>query len=114
MTGGTITWQIEQRDGATIVAASGQVDEPTASEFAERLGELAESCGSTLVIDLAAINYMSSRGLRALTLAQRRGADAGTKIVLARPNPVMREILAISRYDMVFTVTDTIEDAIAA
>jgi anti-sigma B factor antagonist len=55
---------------------------------------------------------MSSRGLRALTLAQRRGTEAGTAIVLAQPNETMREILAISRYDMVFRVTDSVEEAI--
>ncbi len=56
---------------------------------------------------------MSSRGLRALTLAQRAGQESGTTIALARPNDTMREILAISRYDMVFRVADTIEDALA-
>ena len=57
---------------------------------------------------------MSSRGLRALTLAQRKGTEGGTSLVLARPNEVMREILAISRYDMIFKVADTIEDALSA
>ena len=56
---------------------------------------------------------MSSRGLRALTLAERKGSEVGTTIVLARPNETMREILAISRYDMVFRVAETIEDALA-
>ena len=65
-----------------------------------------------LDLDLAQVAYMSSRGLRALTLAQRAGQEAGTTIVLARPNETMREILAISRYDMVFRVAASIEDAI--
>jgi anti-anti-sigma factor len=64
------------------------------------------------IIDLEKVDYMSSRGLRALTLAQRAGQSSGTTIVLARPNDTMREILAISRYDLVFRVADTIEDAL--
>ena len=48
---------------------------------------------------------MSSRGLRALTLAKREaGADGA--ITLAAPNDRMREILAISRYDKLFKVVD--------
>jgi anti-sigma B factor antagonist len=48
---------------------------------------------------------MSSRGLRALTMAKREAGDV-VKITLAAPNERMREILAISRYDKLFLVTD--------
>jgi anti-sigma B factor antagonist/stage II sporulation protein AA (anti-sigma F factor antagonist) len=50
---------------------------------------------------------MSSRGLRALTIARREAGEA-VAIRLARPNPRMREILAISRYDKLFEVVDEI------
>ena len=113
MTGGTLGWTTENRGGARIVAPAGRVDEATATEFTERLGDAAAAGEGTLVLDLAGVAYMSSRGLRALTLAQRKGTEAGTTIVLARPNPTMREILAISRYDMVFKVAETIEDALS-
>ena len=113
MSGGTLDWTTESRDGARIVAPVGRIDEATATEFTERLSEAAAVGEGKLVLDLAGIAYMSSRGLRALTLAQRKGAEAGTTIVLARPNETMREILAISRYDMVFPVAATIEDALA-
>lgn len=112
MGGGTTQWTVEHRGGARIVAPSGRIDEATATEFSDRLGETVAG-GGRIVLDLAEINYMSSRGLRALTLAQRKGVEAGAAIVLVRPNETMREILAISRYDMVFQVFDTIEDALA-
>ena len=113
MSGGTITWRIEERDGARIVTPDGRVDESTATAFTERLIAEAGSARAKLVLDLSGIAYMSSRGLRALTLAQREATRAGATIVLARPNETMREILAISRYDMKFTVAGTIEDALA-
>ena len=62
-----------------------------------------------LAIDLAGVDYMSSRGLRTLTLAQRQSGQAGIAIVLSSPNDMMREILAISRYDKIFPVVDSIE-----
>ena len=111
MDGGGLDWNEEKRGDATILAPVGRIDESTAGEFNERLGEAA-SAGGKLILDLQGVAYMSSRGLRALTLAQRRGADAGATIVLARPSATMREILAISRYDMVFQVTETIEAAL--
>lgn len=112
MSGDTLGWRIDEREGVRIVAPGGRVDEATATEFAERLIAEAGSARDRLVLDLSGIAYMSSRGLRALTLAQREAARSGATIVLAAPNETMREILAISRYDMIFKVAGTIEDAL--
>lgn len=113
MDGGAADWSVEQRGDARIVAPAGRVDEASATGFTERLVETA-STGGRIVLDLANIPYMSSRGLRALTLAQRKAAESGATILLARPSDTMREILAISRYDLVFRVFETVEDALAA
>jgi len=40
-----------------------------------------------------------------LTVAKRQADEAAISIVLASPNEVMSEILAISRYDKLFTIT---------
>ena len=112
-----LQWRVESRDGARIVRPAGRVDETTATAFGERLNDEIAAAGTSgerrVAIDLARIEYMSSRGLRALTLAQRKAKEQDVTIVLAQPNTVMREILAISRYDMVFKVFDTTEDALA-
>ena len=62
-----------------------------------------------VVIDLSNLEYMSSRGLRVLTVTKRQADESAISISLASPNDIMREILAISRYDKLFTITDTIE-----
>lgn len=116
MGGEGVDWQIETR-GVTLVASpTGRVDEATATSFSERLSwelETASTAGQkAVVLNLAGINYMSSRGLRALTLAQRLAGEHDMKMVLAQPNPIMREILAISRYDLVFDLFDTVDDAV--
>jgi anti-sigma B factor antagonist len=109
-------WSDEARDGSIIGSPQGRVDEASWQAFGEHLGEGVRAAASAparkLVVNLAALDYMSSRGLRALTLAKREADSAGIAILLAAPNGVMREILAISRYDKLFTVTDTIEAAL--
>jgi anti-anti-sigma factor len=101
------------RDQAVIVAVRGRVDESSWVAFGIGLSEAIEKAReatlSSVVIDLAELDYMSSRGLRVLTVAKREGEDAGVGISLASPNEVMREILAISRYDKLFAITQTIE-----
>ncbi len=118
MPGIDLVWTVEARAAVRILAPAGRIDEATATAFAERLAqEIARASDdgvARLVIDLAHIEYMSSRGLRGLTLAQRKADELGITIVLAQPNEIMREILAISRYDMVFQVFATIEEAVAA
>ena len=112
MAGSILEWSTTQRADSLVLAPRGRVDEATADEFRNHLVAAIETGPKCAVIDLDQIAYMSSRGLRALTLAQRAGEAAGTTIVLARPNDTMREILAISRYDMVFRVADTVEEAL--
>ena len=97
---------------ALIVAPAGRVDEASWEEFGSHLSRGIEQAASesrnTLIIDLSRIEYMSSRGLRALTMAKQEGIATGVTVRLAAPNGVMREILAISRYDRLFKVDDAV------
>jgi len=117
MSDGGLGWSIDTASTAHVVRPSGRVDESTATEFGDRLLQeigVAKAGGkSLLALDLSQVAYMSSRGLRALTLAQRSGDQQGVKIALSEANDVMREILAISRYDMIFPVFEKTADAIA-
>ena len=97
---------------AMVVSSVGRVDESTWEEFGMQLTDGIERASrdglSSLIIDLSHIDYMSSRGLRVLTQARQRGTSAGVSIRLASPNDIMREILAISRYDRLFDVDDAL------
>lgn len=112
MSSDVLQWTSEERGSALVLIPQGRVDETSADAFKDNLVAAVGTELPTAIIDLSGIDYMSSRGLRGLTLAQRAANESGTTIVLASPNDTMREILAISRYDMVFRVADTVEDAI--
>lgn len=105
-------YALECRDDAVIVAVRGRVDEASWERFGAGLGQAigqAKEAGlAQVIIDLSGLDYMSSRGLRALTVGKREGEEAGIQLSLASPNEVMREILSISRYDKLFTISDTI------
>jgi anti-anti-sigma factor len=105
-------YDLDRLDNAVVIAVRGRVDEASWAAFGEGLSKAIEQARlaelGRVVIDLADLDYMSSRGLRALTVAKREGDEHGVVLSLAAPNEVMREILAISRYDKLFTVTDTV------
>lgn len=101
-------WEQSESAGAVVARPFGKVDESNWQDFSDRLSGavgLAAGLAKTLVIDLAELDYMSSRGLRALTLA-RKAAGERTEIILAAPSHRMREILGISRYDQLFRITE--------
>ena len=113
-----LVWSVVPHDGAArVVKPAGKIDESTATPFGERLAEEIEVAAADglakVVVDLSHIEYMSSRGLRGLTLGQRKASEHKVAIVLAQPNDIMREILAISRYDKVFKVFDSVAEAVA-
>lgn len=106
-----LRWQVSVEGGRVVGAPAGRVDETTWEAFTGHLTAAvrdAAAAGTSLVVDLSRLDYMSSRGLRALTIA-RREAGENVAITLAAPNARMREILAISRYDKLFTIADSVE-----
>jgi len=100
-------------DGILVAAVHGRVDESTWEAFADRMNSAIEQAASEklseVMLDLSDLEYMSSRGLRVLTVAKRQAEAASLTITLAAPNDVMREILAISRYDKLFHISDSID-----
>jgi anti-anti-sigma factor len=89
-------------DGFTF-ALSGRIDIHSVDVFTEQAMEAARAAkaeDAPLVVDLSGLDFMVSRGLRALTMAQREHG----RIRLARPQPDMADILRISRYDKLFEI----------
>jgi anti-anti-sigma factor len=103
-------WGMTENRGTFSYQPDGKIDESNWQSFSESLIDAVEQAASQqldLVVNLANVPYMSSRGLRALTLARKAAADR-IEIVLAAPDARLREILAISRYDKIFRVEDSV------
>lgn len=107
-----------RRVGAALVLKpAGLIDHLSATSFEATLGPQLQQCkcgGDTVVLDLADLEYISSAGLRVLMLAAKQVKAAGGRILLAAPQPVVREILEISRFNLVFELADSVDAAVAA
>lgn len=106
-------WRVREAGGRLVGEPTGRVDETTWEAFSAHLTAAvrqAAATGAALVIDMSGLDYMSSRGLRALTIARREAGET-TPITLAAPNDRMREIFAISRYDKLFKIVDHVDSA---
>lgn len=99
-----------------VIAPAGRIDHATSDDFRKSLDEILETqgkAGEMLVFDLADVDYISSAGLRCFMLAARQAKAAGSQLVVAALQPVVREIFEISRFTLVFETFASVRDAIA-
>ena len=107
----------ERHANVVVLKPAGRIDHQSAAAFGDALEPYLASCreaGDRLLFDLSALDYISSAGLRVLMIASKRTRPAGGEIAVAAPSPVVREILEITRFDMVFPVHDTVAAGVHA
>ena len=98
-----------------LVTVSGRVDHTNSDVFLTDLSEHAEGVteGGGLVVDLSALEFITSAGLRALLLAQRSVQSSGAKLQVAGIGGVVKEVFRISKFDALLSVADSTEEAVA-
>lgn len=104
----------EQSQGNIIILEPvGRLDSLSCREFEARLLAALEQCGS-VVVDCAALDYISSAGLRALLVAAKRNRTSGGRLVLATLRDSIREVFDISGFTTIFAIHPTAAAAVAA
>jgi anti-sigma B factor antagonist/stage II sporulation protein AA (anti-sigma F factor antagonist) len=99
-----------------VAAPAGRIDHANAEEFSRALApELNDRENrSALLLDFAGVDYISSVGLRALMVAAKRLRADQRRIAIAALQPIVREILQISRFDLILDVfPSSVRDALA-
>lgn len=95
------------------IAPAGRLDAFSAAPFREKIQGLLANGVNQLVIDLSQTPFLDSAGMAALVSAlkqcRQRGGDV--RMVWPRAEPVKR-ILALTKFDRVFEMKDTVEEAI--
>jgi anti-anti-sigma factor len=103
----------EKRGTALMIAPRGALDSTTAPAFEQGLYGHLDGGESRLVLDLSALEFISSAGLRALlNVAKRCAAVKGRFVVCALPVP-LREIFEISGLTTIFEMHPTVDDGLA-
>jgi anti-anti-sigma factor len=77
------------------LAVSGEIDLSSAGRFAQELTSVVGD-GGTAMVDLSAVTFIDSSGVRELLAANRLAAALGGQLVLADPSAACRRVLEIS------------------
>jgi anti-anti-sigma factor len=100
-----------------VVSPRGRLDHDNCDAFQHDLADHLDACareGAALVLDMSGLEYVSSAGLRCLMIAARQAAARQGRVVAAAPQPVVAEILQISRFNLVLPVYGTTREALAS
>lgn len=102
----------EQQLGSLVVLRpEGRIDNSNSREFQDHLLAVVHSGPVDIVVDFAAVDYISSAGLRALMTAAREKAKE-RRLLAVGLNAVVQEIFTISRFNRVVPVLRSVDEAI--
>ncbi|MEZ5239655.1 MAG: STAS domain-containing protein [Microthrixaceae bacterium] len=85
--------EIEETDRSDTMVLRGELDSHTAGSLDEALDRADEK--SDLVLDLSAVDFVDSSGLRVL-VAHHQRCDAGARLELAGPSGAVRRLLEMT------------------
>lgn len=88
-------------DGKLILAPAGRIDTNTSPELEDAL---VYDGVNEIVFDFAAVEYISSAGLRVLMTAQKAMMAAGGKMTVKSPNTMVRNVLDMTGMSSIFTI----------
>ena len=88
-------------NGTLTLAVSGRLDTNTAPDLES---EVKTEGVSEIVFDFAALDYISSAGLRVLMTAHKAMAAAGGAMKVLHPNDMVCGVFEITGLDSVFTI----------
>ena len=91
------------------IRLSGRLDAHGAAEIASALPEVKP--GMVMLLDLGAVDYLSSAGVRVFVTLHKNLHAAGGRLVFAAVQSYCREVFRISGLEQVFLIFDTLEAA---
>lgn len=92
----TLSVQIDPAEGTRQrVTLGGRLDTHTYLSLDEALSPLLATPITTLVLDLAGLDYISSAGIRSIFKARKALAGRSGKVLVAHPQPQIRKVFEL-------------------
>ena len=106
--------EVDERNGHTVLAVTGEVDVYTAPRLRERLVELVTEGKRKIVVNLEGVDFLDSTGLGVLVggLKRLRSNDGDMSLVSTQPR--ILKVFEITGLTKVFAIHDSVDAATAA
>lgn len=103
-------FQIEQTEAGLLIVVEGRIDGVNAEGFRTAVLSEVGAIEQTVVLDLAAVSFVGSAGLRAL-LQIAKSRSQGVRLCCLRPE--VMGVFSMSGFDRILSVFESQEDAFA-
>jgi anti-anti-sigma factor len=101
------------RQGISILRPEGSLNEGTSTELQDAVGEVTESDGAMVVIDLSDTNAASSHAFRVLLRVSKRLKSSGGRLVVCGARGAVQSALELSGLARLCCVRRTTDEALA-
>lgn len=109
---GRLHVEVGQQGKSTVITPSGELDHHTADVLSEPMDAAVDAGATRLVLDCSGLEFCDSTGLNVLLGARLRVEALGGGVHLAAMRPTVARVFEITGADAVFTVHDTLEQAL--
>ena len=106
--------QVVQHDTITVLIAEGSLDSLSADSLTQILDAQIQAGNTRLVVDLKAVHYTSSAGLRSLLMALKGARRVGGDLRLGAAQPNVMEVLSLAGFTSIIKTFDDVPAAIAS
>ena len=101
-------------DGIARIVLAGRMDAAGAGQIDMRFTALTATSAAQIVVDMAQVPFVSSIGIRLLLSSAKALTRRGGRMVIASPQPLVKETLALARIDALIPVYGDLESACTA
>lgn len=92
---------------------AGRMDIEGVGKIETRLAGMTASPRMAIIVDMSAVPYMSSIGIRALLMNAKAVGKRGGKFTLLSPEQNVRKVLVTSGIDRIISICDDLDEAVA-
>ena len=104
--------EAQQRGAASVVYVRGSAGMSEAEKLRGALETLTRQKASPIVLELTDMDFICSAGLGAIIYGHLKCRHYQGQIKLVSPRPAVRELLETTRLTKLFTLYDSVEDAL--
>ncbi len=100
-------------DDIIKINLSGRMDVGGVGEIEAEFSTIASTVDMSIIVDMSAVPYMSSIGIRALLINAKAVNRRGQKYALLTPQSDVKNVLEVSGIDQLITICGDIDEAIS-
>ena len=94
-----------------IVEPEGYLDSKTSSDFVDYIDKLSSNGFSKIIISMEEISYISSEGIGATLIIQKKIQKLSGKVIFCNLNEEILKLFKILGFIEIFTIADSLSDA---